>query len=336
MSNLKKLRRAERLFHKQLIVSLVSRYDEFLGEFLNIVLNIHPEWLKISEKTLTYKELIEMKSIETAISGIINKEIDNLLRGSHEEQIAFIDGKLKTGIKEHFNKLAEFLEITECRNLLAHTGGKVSQQYMDRCFNFGYCHEEKPKIGESLLVDGDYFLSSFSLCFEIGLRITQASYRRLFPKELEEADKSLNHLAIKFLSCAEWDLAERVCDFDLSIPDALRSSDDNEYKYYALINRAIAQKSQEKDIEPGLAGIPWAAFHPKYSMCLHILKDEYEAAKKLMLSPAVVEEVTKDGFRTWPVFRVFRDSNEFKEAYLELFGEKYILDSEKDQPDEGK
>lgn len=334
ISNLQKLRRADHLFHQQLIVSLISRYDEFLGEFLKVVLNIHPEWLKTSEKTLTYKELIEMQSIESAISGIIGKEIDNLLRGSHEEQIEFIDSKLKTGLKEHFLRLPDFLEIAERRNLIAHTGGKVSQQYIDRCLSFGYNHSTTPEISESLAIDGDYFTKSFSLCFEIGLRIAQASYRRLFPQELEDADKSLNHLAIKFLTSTEWELAERVCDFDLSIPDTLRSGDENEFKYYALINRAIAQKHLGKDIETGLSGIPWAAFHPKYSMCLHILRDEYKEAKRLMLSPAVVEEVTQHGFRTWPVFRNFRDSAEFKDGYLELFGEEYVLDPEKDQPDQ--
>ena len=331
LSNLQKLRRAEHLFHQQLIVSLISRFDEFLGEFLKIVLHLHPEWLKTSEKTLTYKELIEMKSVEKAISGVISKEIDNLLRGSHEEQIDFIDDKLKIGIKDHFEELPSFLEIAERRNLIAHTGGKVSQQYLDRCKCFGYTHKSPPEIDSLLNIDGDYFLGSFCLCFEIGLRVSQASYRRLFPDELKDADRSLNNLTIKFLDSGEWELAERVCNFNLSIPDKLRSSDDHEFKYYALINRAIAQKNLEKDIEPGLLGVPWAAFHPKYSMALHILRDDYDSAKKLMATPSVEEEVTQHGFRTWPLFRNFRESTQFKEAYQELYGEEYILDPEKDK-----
>ena len=59
-ANIRKMHRAEQLFKQQLTVSLISRFDEFLGQLLKIVLRLHPEWLKSSDKTITYRELVSL------------------------------------------------------------------------------------------------------------------------------------------------------------------------------------------------------------------------------------------------------------------------------------
>jgi hypothetical protein len=327
--NLKKLRRSDQLFRQQIITTFIARFDEFIGELLKVALSINPEWLKTTEKSITYEKLIEMKSIDNAIVGVINEEIESLLRGSHQEQIEFIDKKLKIGIKENFSRLSDFLEIAERRNLIAHTGGKVSRQYLDKCQKFGHNHTKPPEIGTRLNIDDEYISHTFSVFFEIGLRISQGSYRRLFQNDIEEADRWLNHLAIRFLNQAEWELAERICEFDLSIPDKFKSTE-TEFKYYALINRAIAQKFQGKAFEEGLNGAPWAAFHPKYLLCLHVLKEKYDEAAELMKKSSIFEEIGKQGFRTWPVFRSFRNTSEFSAAYKEIFSEEYTINTDTD------
>ncbi|AHK17638.1 hypothetical protein [Thalassolituus oleivorans] len=328
ISNVRKIKRAETLFAKQSIVSFVSRFDEFLGAFLEIALAQNPDWLKSSEKTITYKQLIELKSIDTAIKGVIAKEVENLLRGSHEEHISYIDEKLKLGIRDHFPNLSCFLEVAERRNLFVHTGGQVSNQYLDRCRGFKYPVNDI-KEGQELEVSDDYFEKAFNVFFEIGLRIGQAAFRRLFPDEVATADSALNKLAIKFLNYGDNELAELITNYELNIPQKLRS-DDSENEYYARINRAIAQKRQGKDFEPGLDGVPWKAFHSKYKLCLHVLRDELQEAAALMSSDDVIDEVGIEGFRTWPVFQDFRSTEEFREAYKQAFDHEYTPDPERD------
>ena len=261
VSNVRKIKRAETLFTKQLIVSVVSRFDEFLGSFLEIALEENPEWLKSSEKTITYKELIDLKSVDTAIKGVISKEVEKLLRGSHEEQIRYVDEKLKLGIQEHFSKLKCFLEVAERRNLFVHTGGLVSSQYIDKCKGFG-ASVKNVNEGQELEVTESYFEEAFYAYFEIGLRIGQAAFRRLFPSESNVADRALNKLAIKFLNYDDNSLVEIITNYDLNIPSKFRS-EDSENEYYARINRAIAQKRLGVNFEKGLEGPPWKAFHPK-------------------------------------------------------------------------
>lgn len=329
VSNFKKIRRSDYLFRQQIITTFIARFDEFIGELLKVALSINPEWLKTTEKSITYEKLIEMKSIDNAIVGVINEEIESLLRGSHQDQIEFIDKKLKIGIKENFSRLPDFLEIAERRNLIAHTGGKISRQYLEKCKKFGHNHTEPPELGTRFNIDHAYVNHAFSVFFEIGLRISQGSYRRLFQDDTEEADRWLNHLAIRFLDQAEWELAERICEYDLSIPDKFKSSQ-TEFKYYALINRAFAQKFQSKAFEEGLNGAPWTAFHPKYLLCLHVLKEEYDKASDLMKKSSTFEEIGKQGFRTWPIFKLFRNTPEFSDAYKEIFSEEYAIDPDTD------
>ena len=120
-----------------------------------------------------------------------------------------------------------------------------------------------------------------------------------------------------------------ITTYDLNIPAKLRS-EDAEYEYYARINRAVAQKRLGRHFEAGLEGIPWKAFHSKYKLYLHLLHDEFEEAAAMMTSDVVIEEVGIDGFNTWPIFREFRLSPEFREAYKQAFGREYAPDPERD------
>jgi len=330
ISHIRKIKRTEQLFTKQSIVSLVSRYDEYFGSLLSITLEKNPAWLKSSDKTITYKELIELRSVDSAVRGVISKEVDRLLRGSHEEQVDYLDERLKLGIRDSFKCLDRFLEVAERRNLFVHTGGEVSQQYVDRCRAFGFKGEIE-SVGEMLDVSEDYFEDAFTVFFELGLRVGQASFRRLFPEKSTVADRALNKLAVKFLNYGDNSLVEVITSFDLAIPEKLRS-EDPEFAYFARVNRAIAQKRLEKDFEKGLEGVHWSVFHPKYGLCLHVLRDEFDDAAKLMGSQEIVDAIGIEGFRTWPVFREFRATPQFKERYKAVFGEDYVPDPERDAP----
>ena len=326
-ANVNKIEKAEKLFEKQLVVTLVSRFDEFLGNVLKLVLGQNPEWVISADKTISYKELIALKSIDKAIQGIILKEVEDLLRDSHEKQIQYIDDKLKIGIAQNFSKLNEFLEVAERRNLFVHTGGVISSQYLEKCKGFGVTVSDN--LGDSLGSNGEYFNRAFLVYFEIGLRIGQAAYRRVFNNEIAIADQALNNLAIKFMNLGEYSLSEIITDFDLAIPDKLRSTD-TEFLYFAKINRAISQKFQGKDFEKGLSVDPWQVFHPKYSLSIHVLRDEYSEAAKLMMSDEIKSSIGREGFRAWPVFKLFRETEEFKASYKMIYGEEYVPDLEKD------
>jgi hypothetical protein len=127
----------------------------------------------------------------------------------------------------------------------------------------------------------------------------------------------------------DYNLSEIITEFDLGIPEKLRSKD-TEYPYYARINRAASQKFSGKEYEIGLEGVPWNVFHTKYAMCLHVVRGEFKEAAKLMQSAEINTSIGQHGFRTWPIFREFRESEEFRGMYKILFGNEYSPDLEAD------
>ena len=127
------------------------------------------------------------------------------------------------------------------------------------------------------------------------------------------------------MNSGDYNLAETVADFDLGMPDKLRSKD-TEYLYFARINRAIAQKFAGKEFKKGLEGVHWQAFHPKYSLALAVLEDDFDKAIEMIKSATIQESIGKIGLRTWPLFKKLRGSEVFKETYLKLYEEEYVPD----------
>jgi hypothetical protein len=103
-----------------ILLNLVASFDSFVADILRIMLRSRPDRYNNSQKTITIKDLLSMNSFEDAINGIVESEVDNLMRGTHSEQIKFIDDNLSTKIKENYDKWPKFIEVFERRNLVAH------------------------------------------------------------------------------------------------------------------------------------------------------------------------------------------------------------------------
>lgn len=332
MLNIKKLLIARKLFSEQLIVLLVSRFDEFLAPIIAAIFKNNQAWLRSTDKSLTYKDLLELGTFDSAFDAIVAKEVDILMHDSHVIQLKFLDEKLKLGLFEHFEEINCFLEVAERRNLFVHSGGKTTKQYIANCKSLGISIDSELKEGTYLPAADKYFRDALRWTFELGLRIGQSTIRRLFPDALEYADQRLNELGIRLLESEDWELGELVFCYGECLPTNLRSS--GEMYYYFVINRCIALKQCGKNFSEVLKPIDWEAFHPKYHLAIAVLKEGLSKAEKLMTSAAVLEEVSEEDFRTWPLFRDFRKTDEFKRAYKVNFKKDYVLDYKKDVEDQ--
>ena len=110
------------------------------------------------------------------------------MRDSHHAQIAFLDDKLKLGIEREFSSWLEFLEITERRNLFVHAGGTVSPKYIDNCKKkkWKIPLEERIMEGVRLTATDEYIGRTIDCFYELSVRVTQATIRRMSPKVLSK------------------------------------------------------------------------------------------------------------------------------------------------------
>jgi hypothetical protein len=316
-------RRGDVMFRRHSIVLLVSRLDEFVAQILRISYQAFPERLRGSAKTLSFDELLGAKSIQEVFLRFADKEIDRLLRQSQEEIIGYLDDQFKIGIKDQFLNYASFLEVTERRNLFVHTGGVVTPQYLDSYDKLKLPKDQAPKLGQQLEVPPGYYVKAAEIFIEIGLRIGQGIVRRLFPKELEAADVSLNAFGFDLLVMEKWDLAKLVFEFAIGLPEKFVSQE--QYRRLFLINLAIACKwgSEPARMTKLLDTVDWSAAHPKFVVAQTVLRGDFEKSANIM-SAMTPEMVSEDAFRTWPVFREFRASTEFANAFKKLFGKDFV------------
>ncbi|HBD94905.1 MAG: hypothetical protein A2015_07565 [Spirochaetes bacterium GWF1_31_7] len=317
LKNIKRLRHAETMFRQSIITSIVTKFDELVTSILKIAYEKNTNWLKNPEKKISYKDLLEIQSLDSLKNDIIEKEIDEIMRDSHFKQISFLDSKLKLGIEEHFKGWLEFLEITERRNIFVHTGGKVSSIYIENCKKWGIKINEDCKEGSYLNASDKYITETFDCFFELSIRLCQAFIRRTFPESFNESDEILNSIGYDLLCEERFQLADKIFDYALSIPSSLASG--GEVKYYFLLNKCIALKNTGKDFSTILNSIDWSPFHPKFQFAVSILNDQFEKSKELMEQEAVYKEIDELSFIEWPLLKSFRKTDLFKDVFKKIY-----------------
>jgi hypothetical protein len=67
----------------------------------------------------------------------------------------------------------------------------------------------------------------------------------------------------------------------------------------------------------------WTACENKFKLAVAVLKDEFEKAAAVMRKVGKSGEVREEQYSNWPVFREFRKSSYFLEAYAEIFGHPF-------------
>lgn len=86
LGHIQKMRQGDRMFRQGVVTSIVSKFDEFIIDVLKVSYRQNPGWLKNLDKKISYKELLEIASLETLKDEIVAKEIDSLMRDSHLAQ----------------------------------------------------------------------------------------------------------------------------------------------------------------------------------------------------------------------------------------------------------
>ena len=301
------------------IVSLVSQYDLFLGRLMNALFTLRPDLLNVSEKQLSFAQLLSFTSIDDARRYILEKETETLIRCSHAEQFGWLENKFSIKLREHLDAWPCFVELTERRNLFVHTGGTVSSQYLQVC-----CDHKVPlpgdcRVGDKLCVDRRYFADAYACVFEIGVKLSQVLWRKLLPDALGDADECLNDILYDLLATEQFKLAVTTGKF---ANEVLKKHSSDEVERRLRINWAQAYRWQGNSDRCGeiLSQVDWSACSLSFKFAVAVLKDDHTAAVALMKQIGDHGEVTEDHYKTWPLFREFRRTDVFQQTFEEVFG----------------
>jgi len=316
---------ANELIKKNFIVSLVSQFDAYLGSLIRAMFIAHPEILNGSEKNIPFAKLVEFKDMEEAKEFIIEREVDTILRESHASQFSWLETKLKIPLTKDLPHWAEFIEVTERRNLFVHCNGVVSSQYLNVCKQHGYEVAKNVKLGTVLDVSNEYFTSSYSSIFEIGFKLGQVLWRKLKPDEMADADVNLLMQAFELIQDDEFDIAINLLEF---ATQTIKKHSSEDFKLRYMLNLAQCHKWKGRNDEclKIINSIDWSAKSKLFKLANAVLSDDFSAAGSIMKSiGANDDDLKKADYKHWPIFKEFIKSDIFLKTFKEVFEEDFQL-----------
>ena len=326
----KKYKRAQQSFKiipPSYLVTLVSEFDLFYAGLIRCVYSICPEKLKESEMSFLYRDLQALESLKDVKNKIINKCIEDRLRDSHTKQFSWLAKALNVDELTKFEGWADFVELTERRNLFVHANGIVSGQYILECEKYQKLPPERI-VGTQLSVDKDYFEKSYRLLYKIGIMLTQMLLRCLYLPDNTEDSSAIDELFIsnvyELISDEIYDVAIDVSEFILQNKKFKHNSFD---RGYIVLNLAQAHKwnnDNSKCLEI-LDSEDWSASTNELLMPVYVLQENYdEVYKRMRELGSKNTKMTVSSYLEWPIFKMLREQKEFMTIFEEIFGESPI------------
>jgi len=308
-----------------MVIGLVSAYDAFLARLLRAIIDRHQEVVFTSEKSIKLSELASFASIDEARNMLIEREIETVIRLSHHEQFDWMEKRFAIKLRQGLTVWPKFVEICERRNLFTHTGGVVSKQYAETCKEHK-CEIKGVEVGTKLSVDPTYFRNAVRVIYEIGAKLCHVFWRKFAPDEREEADRCLNKLGYDLIYARTYDIAESLLLFGT---DVLKTHASDSVRRMMVVNLANALRLQERKEEANkiLDKEDWSSCSNEFKVCVAGVKEDVETVVRLMKQIGVEGSPSKEGYRTWPVFRGMRTKEQFMKTFEDLFKESVIAPS---------
>jgi hypothetical protein len=322
VNSMKKFRRLytvnlSNILIRSLFLNLFSIFDSFVSDLLKEIYKKKPELIENINQNFSVRDLKEYASIDIIINQLINKDIEQVLRESYIEQFSIIGTKFKVKLTE-FKNWPAFVEITQRRNLIMHTNGRVTNQYLENCKNNQCTQTDSVKINDTLHISKDYLLVSASILQEVTFKLSITLWRKIFPNELEMSDKYANNHLFSLLIEEDYMLAANLGEFMVRQNKFFSDID----KRIILINYCIALKglNKIKELNTELDSIDWSSSILDFKLAVELLKDNHKEFLKLMEKIGINGEyITEESYKEWPLFRHIRNNSEFQQKYKLIF-----------------
>lgn len=312
------------------IIGIISSYDAILSDLLRVIFKKKPEIIFTSDREVKFSDLIGLGSLEAIRDSIISNEIEGVIRNSHHDQFSWMEKKFGMKLREGLEVWPNFIELCERRNLLTHTGGVVSEQYIKNCDQHG--KKTSHKLGDKLEVDIEYLTSAIDIVSEVGYKLIHTMWRKFLPDDRELADSVLNETGMNLIAVREYKLAQDLLRFGVG----QRQHSTDLIKRMMIVNLANASKldGQKDQCEAALSSQDWSATSYQFQICVAAVRNDFEEVKRLLKLGGGAIEITPSDFRDWPVFKDARNDPEIQIVFKEVFGEPLERDSDKLSVDE--
>lgn len=259
-----------------LLLGMVSDFDAFVGRLVRAVFELRSEVKRQVQGKIDIRDLEGISTVDEVVELLLEKEVDRVLRLSHVRQLEWFDTHSDVRFQAS-PAHPSFVEVTERRNLIAHTGGIVTKQYRGSCAAAKAQPSATDAVGSvEAATNRQYLDHAYNTLFEVGVTVSQGVWRHLRPDQLADADKDLTSICYVLLVFERWELVGRLLRFALAIP---HSSEYERRKF--VVNYAQSKKwaGDDLDCHNILDAEDWTDADDSFHLARAVLLDDFERAE---------------------------------------------------------
>jgi len=305
-----------------LLLSLVATFDTQMADIVRVMLGIKSDRLRAGQRTVPLSEIMAATSLQDLIDKAISDEVYQFSRGSHDDQISYIEQAFSIKIKEKWKRWPDLIEIFERRNLVAHGERSFTRRYAEICTKAGHKKSEE-LVGTPVLITFQYLRQASNILTEFGILTAFSLWRKHVPNDEAEAMLSLNEIAFSLIDSGRYAVAARIAEYALSLENTKSSATT---RLMFIVNLASAQKhmKQIEAFERTLKKEDWTATSDDFQLCVAALHEDHDEIERILPIVKASERIPAESIKSWPVFSFIRKSERFQAAYKLHFGEDLI------------
>jgi hypothetical protein len=305
------------LLYRSSFVMLLSYFDFLISDLIRYFYRKYPESLSGKELGLTLSELNLLGSISEAIDFVINKQADNVLYDSLENQKKYFKNTLKIDTKDDQINWSRLIEATERRHIIVHNNCKVNRRYLATVNLLEPSDKEKTmKEGALIHITEEYFRSVFEEICISGLILLQCCWRKWEKDKVDHADNQLILDIYDLLLKENWKCAERLGLFSKGCQVA-----DQACRLTLDVNYCQSLKWQGKknELDEELKKFDVSALSPKFVLAVFALRSDRSSFYKNVANAITVDKMSEEYFSKWPLFRELRQDSDYEEKIRTVF-----------------
>lgn len=294
-----------RLLFNSSLISLISAVEWFFSRLLHAYYEKYPQVAISADKVFSYEDLTRFSSVDDARRQIIERRVEEVLRGSFSDWIKYFRGNLKMSMSYLDGSSDDLVETFERRNLLVHNNGIINNIYLSKV---NKKTDSDMKIGKSIKVNRRYLDNRISLFERCCLLVGAELWKQIAPSDKARGEVLIN-TTFAHMQCKRWDIAEGLSFFimnDKKLPE--RDLMIGKMNYWLSCKRQnkweeVKEQAEQEDMSARdrLFQLAWLSLCERGNDFFNLLPSAVKA-----------EDIDLQSLETFPIFEEFRQDKRYQ------------------------
>lgn len=300
-----------KILYRSMLITLISSVEWFLSQILQGYINTYPDILETEEKTFSFNDLKDINNIKDARRILIDKKVENIMRGSFSDWISFFENTPKLSMSYLEENEPNLVECCERRNIIVHNGGVVNRIYLSRVSDK---LTEGVKSGDEVDLTRDYLYKHIDLFEKCCILIACELWKNIEATDNKRA-KVLRRVANQHLEKKRWSVAEGLYYFLMN--DKKMQERDilvGKMSYWLCLK----MQSRWDEIKSEVENADLTAKDRSFKLARFSLCEDREGFFKLFSVELKFKKANIDFYKSHPIFEFMRKDRRFNRLIKEF------------------